>query len=69
MIPAAVKFFFADAIKWGRMLSKFKRCALYAAEMGIIEEYEKNLQFEQQYISSIVEGMEVVHIICPVCCM
>uniref|UniRef100_A0A3Q3X096 RPA interacting protein n=1 Tax=Mola mola TaxID=94237 RepID=A0A3Q3X096_MOLML len=42
---------------------------LMSQEMGIIEEYERNLQFEQQYISSVVEGMEVVHIICPVCCM
>lgn len=37
------------------------------AETSIIEEYERNLQFEQQYISSVVEGMEQTHIICPVC--
>ncbi len=40
-----------------------------ATEMSIIEEYERNLQFEQQYISSVVEGMEEMHIICPLCHM
>uniref|UniRef100_A0A3P8TX47 RPA interacting protein n=1 Tax=Amphiprion percula TaxID=161767 RepID=A0A3P8TX47_AMPPE len=40
---------------------------LMSQEMSIIEEYEKNLQFEQQYISSVVEGMEEMHIICPIC--
>ncbi|XP_026181162.1 RPA-interacting protein [Mastacembelus armatus] len=40
---------------------------LMSHEMSIIEEYEKNLQFEQQYISSVVEGMEEMHIICPIC--
>ncbi|KAM4531640.1 RPA-interacting protein isoform 1-T1 [Odontesthes bonariensis] len=40
---------------------------LMAQEMSIIEEYERNLQFEQQYISSIVERMEEMHIICPIC--
>ncbi|XP_061567406.1 RPA-interacting protein isoform X2 [Cololabis saira] len=40
---------------------------LMSQEMSIIEEYERNLQFEQQYISSVVEGMEETHIICPVC--
>ncbi|XP_008281939.1 RPA-interacting protein [Stegastes partitus] len=46
---------------------------LMSQEMSIIEEYERNLQFEQQYISSVVEGMEEMldenHIICPVCHM
>lgn len=42
-------------------------CLLSASEMSIIEEYERNLQFEQQYISSVVEGMEEMHIICPIC--
>ncbi|XP_018554013.1 RPA-interacting protein isoform X1 [Lates calcarifer] len=40
---------------------------LMSQEMSIIEEYERNLQFEQQYISSVVEGMEEMHIICPIC--
>ncbi|CAK6960215.1 RPA-interacting protein [Scomber scombrus] len=42
---------------------------LMSQEMSIIEEYEKNLLFEQQYISSVVEGMEEMHIICPICHM
>ncbi|XP_023272061.1 RPA-interacting protein isoform X2 [Seriola lalandi dorsalis] len=42
---------------------------LMSQEMCIIDEYEKNLQFEQQYISSVVEGMDEVHIICPICHM
>ncbi|KAJ0058029.1 hypothetical protein NL108_007252 [Boleophthalmus pectinirostris] len=42
---------------------------LLSHEMSIIEEFEKNQQFEQQYISSMVEGMDedMDHIICPVC--
>ncbi|KAI3360228.1 hypothetical protein L3Q82_014549, partial [Scortum barcoo] len=40
---------------------------LLSQEMSIIEEYERNLQFEQQYISSVVEGMDEMHIICPLC--
>lgn len=43
------------------------RAFLSAAEMSIIEEYERNLQFEQMYISSVVEGMEEMHLICPIC--
>lgn len=35
--------------------------------MSIIAEYERNLQFEEQYISSVVEGLDETHIICPVC--
>ncbi|TDH03492.1 hypothetical protein EPR50_G00163360 [Perca flavescens] len=42
---------------------------LMSQEMSIIEEFERNLQFEQQYISSVVEGMEEMHIICPICHM
>ncbi|XP_032394242.1 RPA-interacting protein isoform X1 [Etheostoma spectabile] len=42
---------------------------LMSQEMSIIEEFEKNLQFEQQYISSVVEGMEEMNIICPICHM
>ncbi|KAM9784356.1 RPA-interacting protein isoform X2 [Syngnathus typhle] len=42
---------------------------LLTYEMSIIEEYERNQQFEQQYISSVVEGMEVAHVICPMCHM
>ncbi|XP_054463877.1 RPA-interacting protein [Anoplopoma fimbria] len=42
---------------------------LVSHEMSIIEEYERNLQFEQQYISSVVEGMEDAYIICPICHM
>lgn len=38
-------------------------------EMNIIEEYERNLQFEERYISSVVEGLDDAHIICPVCRM
>lgn len=37
------------------------------AEISIIEEYERNLQFEEQYISSVVEGLDDTRIICPVC--
>ncbi|XP_039979251.1 RPA-interacting protein [Xiphias gladius] len=40
---------------------------LMSQEMSIIDEYERNLQFEQQYISSVVEGMEEMHVICPIC--
>ncbi|XP_072298339.1 RPA-interacting protein A-like [Eucyclogobius newberryi] len=42
---------------------------LLSHEMSIIEEFEKNLQFEQQYISSVVEEMDedMDRIICPVC--
>ncbi|XP_061556614.1 RPA-interacting protein [Phycodurus eques] len=42
---------------------------LLSCEMSIIEEYERNQQIEQQYISSVVEGMEEVHVICPMCRM
>ncbi|XP_031148470.1 RPA-interacting protein isoform X1 [Sander lucioperca] len=42
---------------------------LMSQEMSIIEEFERNMQFEQQYISSVVEGMEEMHIICPICHM
>ncbi|CAL8283536.1 unnamed protein product [Boreogadus saida] len=42
---------------------------LISQELSIIEEYERNQQFEEQYISSIVEGREedAIHIICPIC--
>ncbi|XP_005751045.1 RPA-interacting protein isoform X1 [Pundamilia nyererei] len=40
---------------------------LMSEEMSIIEEYEKNQLFEQQYISSVVEGMDEMRIICPIC--
>lgn len=40
---------------------------LSTSETSIIEEYERNLQFEQQYISSVVEGMDEMHVICPIC--
>ncbi|CAJ1076010.1 RPA-interacting protein [Xyrichtys novacula] len=42
---------------------------LLAHEMSIIGEYERNLQFEQQYLSSVVEGMDEMQMICPICCM
>ncbi|XP_074553083.1 RPA-interacting protein [Halichoeres trimaculatus] len=42
---------------------------LLSHEMSIIEEYERNLQYEQQYISTVVEGMDEMHIICPICNM
>ncbi|XP_017290435.1 RPA-interacting protein [Kryptolebias marmoratus] len=42
---------------------------LRSQEMSILEEYERNLQFEQQYISSVVDGMDEIHIICPMCHM
>ncbi|CAL1588673.1 unnamed protein product [Knipowitschia caucasica] len=42
---------------------------LLSHEKAIIEEFEKNQLFEQQYISSMVAGMvEDIHqIICPIC--
>ncbi|XP_042361273.1 RPA-interacting protein isoform X2 [Plectropomus leopardus] len=40
---------------------------LMSQEMAIIEEHERNLQFEQQYISSVVEAMDDTRIICPIC--
>ncbi|XP_054891161.1 RPA-interacting protein isoform X1 [Poeciliopsis prolifica] len=42
---------------------------LLSQEMSIIDEYERNLQFEQQYISSMVERMDEMQIICPICHM
>ncbi|XP_071759231.1 RPA-interacting protein [Centroberyx gerrardi] len=44
---------------------------LMSQELSIIEEYERNLQFEERYISSIVEEMEEeqMQIICPICHM
>lgn len=42
---------------------------VFVTEMRIIEEYERNQQFEQEYISSVVEGMNEMQIICPVCRM
>uniref|UniRef100_A0A8C8A0Z6 RPA-interacting protein C-terminal domain-containing protein n=1 Tax=Oryzias sinensis TaxID=183150 RepID=A0A8C8A0Z6_9TELE len=42
---------------------------LLSPEKSLVEEYERNLQFELQYISSVVEGREEVQIICPVCGM
>ncbi|XP_040046728.2 RPA-interacting protein isoform X1 [Gasterosteus aculeatus] len=42
---------------------------LVSHEVSIIDEYERNLLFEQQYISSVVEGMEDSYIICPICHM
>ncbi|XP_023813668.1 RPA-interacting protein isoform X2 [Oryzias latipes] len=42
---------------------------LLSKEKSLVEEYERNLQFELQYISSVVEGREEVQIICPVCGM
>ncbi|XP_029912913.1 LOW QUALITY PROTEIN: RPA-interacting protein [Myripristis murdjan] len=44
---------------------------LMAQELSIIAEYERNQQFEEQYISSVVEGMEEqeMQIICPICHM
>ncbi|XP_013874855.1 RPA-interacting protein [Austrofundulus limnaeus] len=42
---------------------------LRSQEMSIVEEYERNLQFEQQYISSVVDRMDERHIICPICHM
>ncbi|CAL8271570.1 unnamed protein product [Lota lota] len=42
---------------------------LISQELSIIGEYERIQQFEEQYISSIVEGREEdsIHIICPIC--
>ncbi|XP_053708633.1 RPA-interacting protein isoform X1 [Synchiropus splendidus] len=40
---------------------------LMSHEMSIIDEYEKNLQLEQQYISSVVDGMDKTPVICPAC--
>lgn len=37
-------------------------------ELSIIEEYEKSMQFEEQYLNSVVEGLEGERqIICPIC--
>ncbi|XP_031663700.1 RPA-interacting protein isoform X1 [Oncorhynchus kisutch] len=41
---------------------------LMSQELSIIEEYEKSMRFEEQYLNSVVEGLEVGRqIICPVC--
>ncbi|XP_029555424.1 RPA-interacting protein isoform X1 [Salmo trutta] len=41
---------------------------LMSQELSIIEEYEKSMQFEEQYLNSVVEGLEGERqIICPVC--
>ncbi|XP_029986284.1 RPA-interacting protein A-like isoform X2 [Sphaeramia orbicularis] len=40
---------------------------LLSHEMSIIAEYEQNIQLEQQYVSSVVDEMEELHVICPVC--
>ncbi|XP_041749400.1 RPA-interacting protein [Coregonus clupeaformis] len=41
---------------------------LMSQEHSIIEEYEKSMRFEEQYLNSVVEGMEGGRqIICPVC--
>uniref|UniRef100_A0A1A8IFH7 RPA interacting protein n=1 Tax=Nothobranchius kuhntae TaxID=321403 RepID=A0A1A8IFH7_NOTKU len=42
---------------------------LMSHEISIIQEYERNLQLEQQYLSSVVEDMEHMHVICPICHM
>ncbi|KAM3864094.1 RPA-interacting protein [Diretmus argenteus] len=44
---------------------------LMSYELSIINEYERNQQFEEKYISSMVEGMEEeeMQIICPICHM
>ncbi|XP_030648871.1 RPA-interacting protein [Chanos chanos] len=41
---------------------------LISQELSIIEEYEKSQQEEEQYLNSVVEGMEENgYVICPVC--
>uniref|UniRef100_A0A4W5P6X7 RPA interacting protein n=1 Tax=Hucho hucho TaxID=62062 RepID=A0A4W5P6X7_9TELE len=41
---------------------------LMSQELSIIEEYEKSMRFEEQYLNSVVEGLEGERqIICPVC--
>uniref|UniRef100_A0A3B3TC31 RPA interacting protein n=2 Tax=Paramormyrops kingsleyae TaxID=1676925 RepID=A0A3B3TC31_9TELE len=41
---------------------------LMSQELSIIEEYEKSLQYEECYLSSVVEGLdEEKRVICPVC--
>lgn len=41
---------------------------LMSEEMSIITEYEKTVQNEEQYLNSVVEGMEAEkQLICPVC--
>ncbi|XP_034046983.1 RPA-interacting protein isoform X2 [Thalassophryne amazonica] len=42
---------------------------LISQELSIIEEYERNLQFEQQYMASVIAGMDEMQIICPICHM
>ncbi|XP_062341820.1 RPA-interacting protein [Osmerus eperlanus] len=41
---------------------------LMSQELSIIEEFERGLQMEEQYLNSVVEGMEAEkEIICPIC--
>lgn len=41
---------------------------LIAQELLILEEYNNSMQYEEQYINSVLEGMEASgQIICPVC--
>ncbi|XP_057673271.1 RPA-interacting protein [Corythoichthys intestinalis] len=41
---------------------------LQSHEMSIIEEYERNQQIEQQYVSYVMEGLEeAAKVICPIC--
>ncbi|KAL4660597.1 RPA-interacting protein isoform X2 [Arapaima gigas] len=41
---------------------------LMSQELSIIEEYEKGMQYEEQYLNAVVEEMETEgQIICPVC--
>ncbi|XP_077590788.1 RPA-interacting protein [Stigmatopora nigra] len=43
---------------------------LQSYEISIIEEYERNQQFEQEYLSYVVEGIEEqAQLICPICRM
>ncbi len=39
-----------------------------SSELLILEEYNNSMQYEEQYINSVLEGMEASgQIICPVC--
>ncbi|XP_057673181.1 RPA-interacting protein A-like [Corythoichthys intestinalis] len=43
---------------------------LQSDEVSIIEEYERNQQIEQQYLSCVMEGLEeAAQVICPMCHM
>ncbi|XP_005988635.1 RPA-interacting protein [Latimeria chalumnae] len=40
---------------------------LAAQEQSIIEEYERSLQFDEECLNAVIDGLETDRIICPVC--